>query len=213
MSGTKRSEQAEQRRAQLIDTALEQFAERGIEATRISDIAQAAGVAQGLLYHYFPSRDGVPSKDALLAAIIARHGPLGMLRDLLDAPPNRPARETLLDLGLRFHALARERRTLLRLIAREIVWRPETRDLGMAVREQALVMLAAYLQTRVAAGELRPHDSFVVGQTLASAIILASFAQLPADPYITGAVDVVLAGLLAHPPDDIPPGKREGETS
>ena len=212
MATGKRSEQAEQRRAQLIDTALTLFAERGIEATRISDIAQAAGVAQGLLYHYFPSVGGVSSKDALLAAIIERHGPLGMLHDLLAAPPDRPARETLLDLGLRIYAFAQERRMLLQLVVREIIWRPETRGLGMAVREQALTMLARYLQARVAAGELRPHDSFVAGQTLASAILLASIAQLPADPYISGAVDVFLAGLMAHPPDDRPPNESGGET-
>jgi AcrR family transcriptional regulator len=194
-NGSKRERQAEQRRNQLIDTALTLFAEHGIEATRVSDIAQRAGVAQGLLYHYFPS------KDALLAAIIERHGPLRMLADVLETPTDRPARETLLTLGMRLYALAQERRTLLQLIVREIIWRPETRGVGMAVREQALTMLARYLQSRVAAGELRPHDSLVVGQTLASAIIVVVFAQLPVDPYITGAIDVILQGISAQPAD------------
>ncbi len=194
-SGSKREQQAEQRRIQLIDTALALFAEHGIEATRVSDIAQTAGVAQGLLYHYFPS------KDALLAAIIERHGPLRMLAEALATPPDRPARETLLAVGMRLYALAQERRTLLQLIVREIIWRPETRGLGMAVREQGLTMLARYLQSRVAAGELRPHDSLVVGQTLASAIIVVVFAQLPADPFITGAIDVILQGISAQPAD------------
>jgi AcrR family transcriptional regulator len=198
-NGSKREQQAEQRRNQLIDTALVLFAERGIEATRVSDIAQTAGVAQGLLYHYFPS------KDALVAAIIERHGPLRMLHGLLATPPDRPARETLLDLGMRIYALAQERRTLLQLLVREVLWRPETRGMGMAVRDQALTMLARYLQSRVAVGELRPHDSFVAGQTLASAIILASFAQLPADPYITGAIDVILQGIVAQPTDGAAP--------
>ena len=125
-TGSRRERQAEQRRNQLIDTALTLFAEHGIEATRVSDIAQTASVAQGLLYHYFPS------KDALLAAIIERHGPLRMLADALATPPDRPARETLLTVGLRLYALAQERRTLLQLIVREIIWRPETRGMGMA---------------------------------------------------------------------------------
>jgi AcrR family transcriptional regulator len=201
---SKREQQAQQRRNQLIDAALTLFAEHGIEATRVSDIAQAAGVAQGLLYHYFPS------KDALLAAIIERYGPLRMLGELLATPPDRPARETLLDLGMRMYTLARERRALLQLVVREVLWRPETRSMGMAVREQALTMLARYLQSRVAAGELRPHDSLVVGQTLASAIILVAFAQLPADPYITGAIYVILQGIAAHPANDAAP---EAETT
>ncbi len=198
-SGNKREQQAEQRRIQLIDAALELFSERGIEATRVSDIAQAADVSQGLLYHYFPS------KDALLAAIIERHGPLRMLNELLAPPPGRPARETLLDLGAGIYALVQQRRSLIQLVVREIMWRPETRSIGMAVREQALTMLARYLQSRVAAGELRPHDSLVVGQTLASAILVAAFAELPADPYINGAIDVILQGIAARPADGAAP--------
>ena len=197
MSAGKRSEQAEQRRNQLIDTALDLFSERGVEATRVSDIAQAAGVAQGLLYHYFPS------KDALLAAIIERHGPLSLLHDLLATPPDRPARETLLDLANRFYALAQERRRLLRLVVREILWRPETLPLGMAVREQAIEMLARYLRSRVEAGELRPLDPYVVGQLFASNVILVAIAGLPPEPYLSGAIDVILQGIAAHPTDDV----------
>jgi len=35
------------------------FAERGYEATRVGDIAREAGVAYGLVYHYFVSKDAV----------------------------------------------------------------------------------------------------------------------------------------------------------
>lgn len=194
--GSKRQQQAEERRNQLIDVALELFGQRGIEATRVSDIAQAAGVAQGLLYHYFPS------KDALLSAIVEREGPLAMLHELLATPSDRPARETLLDLATRLYGLIQQRRSLLRLIVREVIWQPEMLRFGMAVREQALGMLMRYLQSRVAAGELRPHDSQVVGQLLASNVILVAIAGLPIDPYLTGAVDVILQGIAAGPADD-----------
>lgn len=194
-SGTKREQQAEQRRIQLIDAALELFSERGIEATRVSDIARAAGVAQGLLYHYFPS------KDALVAAIIERHGPLPLIFELLATPPDKPVRETLLDLTTRVYAFVQERRAFLHLIVRDIMWRPETRAMGMAVRERALTALVRYLQSRVAAGELRPHDSVVVGQLFASNVILVSLAGLPPEPYLTGAIDVILQGIAADRAD------------
>ncbi|HZC05111.1 MAG TPA: TetR/AcrR family transcriptional regulator [Ktedonobacterales bacterium] len=197
--GSKRQQQAEERRNQLIDVALELFGQRGIEATRVSDIAQAAGVAQGLLYHYFPS------KDALLSAIVEREGPLAMLHELLAAPSDRPARETLLDLATRLYGLIQQRRSLLRLIVREVIWQPEMLRFGMAVREQALGMLSRYLQSRIAAGELRPHDPQVVGQLLASNVILVAIAGLPIDPYLTGAVDVILQGIAAEPADDASP--------
>jgi AcrR family transcriptional regulator len=192
-AGTKRQRQAEQRRAQLIDAALELFSAHGFEATRVADIAHVAGVAQGLLYHYFPT------KESLLAAIIERHGPLPMLTELLATPPDRPVRETLLLLAQRAHGLIQERRTLARLLLRELIWRPEMLGMGMQIREQALAMLGRYLQSRVAAGELRPHDSLVVGQLFISNVIVAGLVALPPDPYLTGAVDALLQGILARP--------------
>ena len=189
----RRQQQAEERRNQLIDVALELFGQNGIEATRVSDIARAAGVAQGLLYHYFPS------KDALLAAIVEREGPLALLHELLATPPNRPARETLLEIATRIYALIQQRRPLLRLIMREVIWQPEMLRFGMGVREQALGMLAPYLRSRVDAGELRPHDPLVVGQLFASNVILVAIAGLPIDPYLTGAIDVILQGIAAQP--------------
>lgn len=190
---TKRQRQAEQRRAQLIDAALDLFSERGFEATRVADIAQAAGVAQGLLYHYFPT------KEALLAAIIERHGPLPLLTELLATPPDRPVRETLLQLSSRIYAFIQERRTLVRLLLRELIWRPEMLGLGLLAREQGLSMLARYLQSRVDAGELRPHDSLTVGQLFASNVIVVGMVGLPPEPYLAGAVDTLLEGILARP--------------
>jgi TetR/AcrR family transcriptional regulator, regulator of cefoperazone and chloramphenicol sensitivity len=46
-------------RARIRDAALALFAERGIAAATIRDIAQAAGVSSGLLRHHFGSKDGL----------------------------------------------------------------------------------------------------------------------------------------------------------
>jgi len=35
------------------------FAEKGVQSTRISDIAQRAGIAYGLVYHYFRNKDEI----------------------------------------------------------------------------------------------------------------------------------------------------------
>jgi TetR/AcrR family transcriptional regulator, fatty acid metabolism regulator protein len=41
----------------LIDAAVRVFARRGYHAARVGDIAEEAGVAHGLLYHYFRSKE------------------------------------------------------------------------------------------------------------------------------------------------------------
>lgn len=45
------------RKEQILEAARRVFAEQGFHATRMSDIAQAAEVSQGTLYHYFRSKD------------------------------------------------------------------------------------------------------------------------------------------------------------
>jgi AcrR family transcriptional regulator len=47
------------RRRQILDAAIRVFARQGFHSTRVSDIADEAGVAYGLVYHYFKSKDEV----------------------------------------------------------------------------------------------------------------------------------------------------------
>lgn len=55
---TTRPTAAERRRA-ILDAAVRVFARQGYHATRVSDIADEAGVAYGLVYHYFRSKEAV----------------------------------------------------------------------------------------------------------------------------------------------------------
>jgi AcrR family transcriptional regulator len=43
----------------LLDAAVRVFARKGYHAARVGDIAEEAGVAYGLLYHYFSSKEEV----------------------------------------------------------------------------------------------------------------------------------------------------------
>jgi TetR/AcrR family fatty acid metabolism transcriptional regulator len=49
----------EVKRRLLLDAAVRVFARKGYHAARIGDIAEEAGVAYGLLYHYFSSKEEV----------------------------------------------------------------------------------------------------------------------------------------------------------
>jgi AcrR family transcriptional regulator len=56
---TKGSEQALEKRRQILDAAVQVFAREGFYGCRVSDIADEAGVAYGLVYHYFSSKDEI----------------------------------------------------------------------------------------------------------------------------------------------------------
>jgi TetR/AcrR family fatty acid metabolism transcriptional regulator len=47
------------KRRLLLEAAVRVFARRGFHAARVGDIAEEAGVAHGLLYHYFSSKEEV----------------------------------------------------------------------------------------------------------------------------------------------------------
>lgn len=47
------------RRKQILQAAARVFADRGYHGARISDVAEEAGVAYGLVYHYFGNKEGL----------------------------------------------------------------------------------------------------------------------------------------------------------
>lgn len=52
-----RNEQKEYRRQQILLFSLELFIKKGFTATQIADIADAAQISPGLLFHYFESKE------------------------------------------------------------------------------------------------------------------------------------------------------------
>jgi AcrR family transcriptional regulator len=48
-----------QKRERLLNASLQLFREKGYEHTKVSDITQAAGVAKGTFFNYFPTKERV----------------------------------------------------------------------------------------------------------------------------------------------------------
>lgn len=49
----------EERRQQILSIALMLFARKGLAATKITDIAEMSGISQGLMYHYYKSKEEI----------------------------------------------------------------------------------------------------------------------------------------------------------
>ena len=86
---TSGQEQATDKRRVILDAAVKVFAREGFYGCRVADIADEAGVAYGLVYHYFRS------KDEILDTLFLERWDL-MLEEIarVDAEPS-PAREKL----------------------------------------------------------------------------------------------------------------------
>ncbi len=82
---------ATDRRRQILDAAIRVFARQGFHSTRVADIADEAGVAYGLVYHYFSSKEEVLNElfterwSLLLAAIAEADAGTAAPRDKLAA--------------------------------------------------------------------------------------------------------------------------------
>lgn len=49
----------EERHKKILRGALHTFAQKGFSGTKISDIARASAMSQGLIYHYYPSKSEI----------------------------------------------------------------------------------------------------------------------------------------------------------
>jgi len=79
------------KRRLILDAAVRVFARQGFHTCRVADIADEAGVAYGLVYHYFSSKEEILDTlflerwDAMLAAIAEADASAGSPRDKLYA--------------------------------------------------------------------------------------------------------------------------------
>jgi AcrR family transcriptional regulator len=184
-----RGAQAAWRRERLLDAALATFVDKGVDGATVKDITAAAGVTQGLLYHYF---DG---KDALVLAILEERGFLPQLRQLLAGSGSRPAAVVLPELAAGFRRLLAEHAELVTLFFTAGRANPALRAGLQAFVGEGQALLAGYLDSRVAAGELRPHDTRAAAQLLLSSVALGQVTGAGVDP--AAVVDTLLHGLTA----------------
>src|SRR4051794_14506975 len=128
----------EQRREQILDAAAELFAERAYDEVSVEDIAKAAGVARGLVHHYFGVRKDVYL--GLLEQLEAQR------EDQIRPPSGRSARARVADSVARWLDWTEANRTLwLATIARgDDMADPDVRRLVSELVRRAVALLATF---------------------------------------------------------------------
>ncbi|MDF2715121.1 MAG: TetR/AcrR family transcriptional regulator [Paenibacillus sp.] len=158
-SATSRDKQAAERREQLLAAAKSLFAEKGYHATSTRMISQKIGMADGLLYHYFP--DG---KMEMLQTIIREGHEQRVNRIdeswfLVQDDPNVPLKQCLLDFLLTIYRILLSDKELLRIQFREQELLDE--DILNYLTEsvkQRRTQMAQLLESRAALGQIREID-------------------------------------------------------
>lgn len=78
-----------ERRKQILDAALILFYEKGYTQTKVDDIAQAAGVSKGLVFHYFQTKLDIFKAlggdiDGFIQQALAQDTPTRAIQNLVD---------------------------------------------------------------------------------------------------------------------------------
>ncbi len=117
-----RTSGSEEKRRQILDAAVRVFAHKGFHASRVGDIAEEAGVAHGLLYHYFGS------KDEVLDAVF--HENWSVLLDRIRAveQTDEPSAEQLRHVAAILLRTWRHEPDVVRVVVREIARSPEVQQ-------------------------------------------------------------------------------------
>ncbi|HEY7207061.1 MAG TPA: TetR/AcrR family transcriptional regulator [Gaiellaceae bacterium] len=174
-----RGARQEEKRRLILSAAVRVFARKGFHASRVGDIAEEAGVAHGLLYHYFSS------KDELLETVFRE-----TWRELLGAvqaveESAAPAREQLRQVAAILLRSWRRDPDLVRVLVREIARSPELNRRVDEVRA-AFDAIERIVRSGQAAGELRRDLD----------------AQLASTVFYGGLEEILTGWVLGVLPDD-----------
>ncbi|MDU3046352.1 TetR/AcrR family transcriptional regulator, partial [Bradyrhizobium sp.] len=90
-SAASRADRAAERRAAIVQAAMDEFIARGFAATRLDDIARRAGVAKGTIYLHFKDKESM-FEELIRTAIVpfvsrltTPPAPGGSVRDMVEA--------------------------------------------------------------------------------------------------------------------------------
>jgi AcrR family transcriptional regulator len=182
-----------ERTAQILQAATAVFAARGYQQATIREIAQAAGVAEGTIYNYYPG------KRDLFVALVA-HLSADSMRPALTAPEAVDEKQILVALlRNRLEALRRNEQ-LLRAVLPEIL---RDEELRTHILHKVVLPIIKDIETlvraRIAAGTIRPYDPRLITRILMGAVLgLLGFTVFLRDPLVKEVSEDVLVEEMSE---------------
>jgi AcrR family transcriptional regulator len=165
-----RAERAAERRAAIVEAALDEFIARGFTATRLDDVAKRAGVAKGTIYLHFKDKESM-FEELISTAIVPLIGRL--------VPPpsmNGSVREALEGFAKAFiQEVATTRRgDIVRLVVAEGPRFPAIADFYYReVISRGLAAMRALIELAIARGEIKQPELVRFPQIVVAPAIIA----------------------------------------
>src|SRR5712691_439589 len=158
----------EDRRDQIIDAAMQVFAQKGFSRATNKDIAREAGITPGLIYYYFDS------KEDLLKTIIETRSPAQLMTTLPPQVFELPPEVFLRMLILRaLHIIESEQLIqLVRMMLSEIVHNTDIASIVFSMIQRLLEFLGKYFEAQVKKGTLRDLDGVLTAQITVGSVFV-----------------------------------------
>lgn len=189
---TKGTPGGEETRTRILDAAQRLFAVQGFDATPTKAIAEQAGVPNGLIFYYFPT------KKALLEALIAERNMLSDIQAIVQVPARADVHATLVTLGKNYLKVLKQHDELYRIMLREFRSHEDVTKNFKALREEQLRLIVAYMEESMRVGGLQPvKDVQVMARVfLYNLIFVGLIDPLSNTPrFIEDMVDLLLCGI------------------
>lgn len=169
-----RAARALERRAAIVDAAMEEFIARGFAATRLDDIAKRAGVAKGTIYLHFKDKESMFEELVRIVIVpvverlTALPPPTGTVRDLVESFAGNFLKEVI----------NTRRGDLVRLIVAEGPRFPAVADFYYReVVSRGIAAMRALIELGIARGEIRQKNLARYPQILVAPAMIAVIWQ------------------------------------
>ena len=144
-----RQMQASARRQQILEAAVRLFAQKGVARTTTRQIAQEVGVAEGLIFRYFPTK-----LDLVRAVTGSPHVILGDLREILKDGKTRPVADVMGRVATVWLDLLHREAKISSILFGEALINPEIGHIHYQVIEEGATILERYLEAAKQAGKI-----------------------------------------------------------
>jgi hypothetical protein len=85
----------------------------------------------------------------------------------------------------------------MRIVLREMQTNPQVAALLQQRIQEGVELLAAYLDTRIQAGELRPHDPRITARTLFYMVVMLHLTRTSDTGFLPAFISTLLDGVKA----------------
>ena len=192
------SDRYQERKEQLLDVATELFSKYGLDGINTKDIAKAAHVSPGLMYHYYDS------KEVLLVSIIERFKEkLRSFEEYNVDYQNLELEDGCVKLCEAYYHDVKKNLDTIFLLMKAAAAFPAVRNLLLEFRDSEDTPLVKFLQMHIDKGNLCDIGALDIAHVARNVILMAcmnNYGEGESDLSVPEIVHILLHGVINYGP-------------